>query len=176
MQIGAGRFKGRRLPRVRAARPVGARLKKSLFDILRNDLEGARVLDLFCGVGALGLEALSRGAAHVTFVDVDGGALSAIGAFVDEVGAGSEAGFERRDLVRHGLPAGAFDLVFLDPPFALWSTAAGSALLLAARERLSAGGRLVVKRPRQGPKAAPEAGWLRRTEAGDVEAALFGPA
>ena len=71
MRIGSGELKGRKLhaPKGSATRPTSARLKKSLFDVLSQELDGAHVLDLYAGAGALGLEALSRGAASAVFVE-----------------------------------------------------------------------------------------------------------
>jgi 16S rRNA (guanine966-N2)-methyltransferase len=176
MRIGAGRFKGRRLPEVGEARPVGARLKKSLFDVLGSHLEAARVLDIFAGTGAFGLEALSRGAAHATFVDHDAAALDRLRAWLERVGVAEEGQCLRLDLARAPLPPGPFDLIFLDPPFEWWQQGVGAALIQAARERLAPTGMLVVKRPRPTAiEAHLEPGLLRRVAAGDVEACLFGP-
>ena len=88
MRIGSGRFRGRKLhaPKGQETRPTGARLKKSLFDVLGAELENARVLDLFAGAGALGLEALSRGAAEVVFVEKGRRAAEAIRKNIDELG------------------------------------------------------------------------------------------
>ena len=123
MRIGSGRFRGRKLqaPKGQETRPTGARLKKSLFDVLGAELENARVLDLFAGAGALGLEALSRGAAEVVFVEKGRRAAEAIQKNIDELGVD-----ERTELwvwsVHSALTGLAeqdrsFDLVFADPPY-----------------------------------------------------------
>ena len=123
MRIGSGRFRGRKLqaPKGQETRPTGARLKKSLFDVLGAGLENARVLDLFAGAGALGLEALSRGAAAVVFVEKGRRAAEAIQKNIDELGVD-----ERTELwvwsVHSALTGLAeqdrsFDLVFADPPY-----------------------------------------------------------
>ena len=123
MRIGSGRFRGRKLhaPKGQETRPTGARLKKSLFDVLGAELENARVLDLFAGAGALGFEALSRGAAEVVFVEKSRRAADAIQKNIDELGVDERT--ELRVLsVRSVLAALAhqerpFDLVFADPPY-----------------------------------------------------------
>ena len=101
-------------------RPTSDRVRESIFDILgsRGGVEGLTVVDLFCGSGALGLEALSRGAASATFVDQDPGALEAVRTNLDAVGLGDEPA----TVVRAALPgwlAGApsFDLALCDPPY-----------------------------------------------------------
>ena len=116
----AGRFGGRRLsaPRGARTRPTADRVRESLFSVL-GDLEGARVLDLFAGSGALGIEALSRGAAEVTFVDSAPAALSALRRNLADLGAEAEV---RRSDARAFLRAARnaerqYDLVFLDPPY-----------------------------------------------------------
>ena len=123
MRIGSGKFRGRKLhaPKGQETRPTGARLKKSLFDVLGTVLENARVLDLFAGAGALGLEALSRGAAEVVFVEKGRRAAEAIRKNIDELGV--DEGTELRvSSVRSALAGLAekdrcFDLVFADPPY-----------------------------------------------------------
>ncbi len=82
-------------------------------------LPGARVLDLFAGSGALGLEALSRGAAHATFVERSGGALAALRQNLAALGAADQATVVRADAIAYvaGLEAGAFDLALADPPY-----------------------------------------------------------
>jgi 16S rRNA (guanine(966)-N(2))-methyltransferase RsmD len=101
-------------------RPTSDRVRESIFDILgsRGGVEGLSVVDLFCGSGALGLEALSRGAAAVTFVDQDAGALEAVRTNLDAVGLGERPA----TVIRAALPgwlagAPAFDLALCDPPY-----------------------------------------------------------
>ena len=119
MRVVAGRFKGRTLhaPRGRSTRPTSDKVREALFSVL-GDVDGLRVLDLFAGSGALGIEALSRGAADATFVDDDERAAAAIRRNVEAVGAGEEATVRRRDALAY-LEAheGPFDLVLIDPPY-----------------------------------------------------------
>ena len=125
MRIVGGRLGGRPLkgPRSDAIRPTSDRLRESLFNVLAHaygdPVPGARVLDLFAGTGALGLEALSRGAAHATLVDDGAEARGIIRANVEALGLGGATRLFRRDATRLG-PAGAnapVDLAFLDPPY-----------------------------------------------------------
>ena len=129
MRIVAGRWRGRTLvaPEGLATRPTSDRARQALFDVLAHaewapELEGARVLDLFAGSGALGFEALSRGAASVLFVETDEAARGAIRENADALGAMGATRVHRRDATDLGVrPASAgeaFDLVFLDPPYA----------------------------------------------------------
>ncbi len=128
MRIIAGRFRGRALAPVGKGdsaahlRPTTDRVRESLFNVLahRHDLEGARVLDLFAGTGALGLEALSRGAAHVTFVDDGRAAGQLIRRNIELTRSEDQTDLLRRDATRLGSCPGAnlgCDLVFLDPPY-----------------------------------------------------------
>ena len=120
MRVIAGTYGGRRLqaPPGRDTRPTSDRVREALFSIL-GDVEGARVLDLFAGSGALAIEALSRGAAEATFVDSAPGAIRAIRSNLDALGI--EAEVVRRDALRFlqsaEIPAHQYDLVFLDPPY-----------------------------------------------------------
>ena len=174
MRIVAGRFKGRRLPEARAARPVGARLKTSLFGVLMPWLPGARVLDLYAGVGGLGLEALSRGAERVVFVEGDRYACRVLEAWLVAVGAADEARVLCRTLPADAVPEGPFDLVFLDPPFAVWDGPEARELLGLACCRLAPEGRIVVKLPAQG--VIPEdSRWrvVRRTAVSSAAYALL---
>jgi 16S rRNA (guanine(966)-N(2))-methyltransferase RsmD len=127
MRVIGGRSRGRRLTAKlpAAVRPTSDRVRESIFDILGSlgGVDGLSVVDLFCGSGALGVEALSRGAASATFVDHDPGALAAVRINLDTVGLGDEPSV----LVRAALPgwlagAPAFDLALADPPydFAAW--------------------------------------------------------
>src|SRR5690606_27463481 len=98
MRIGAGRFKHAELPPVGpGVRPVPARLRQSLFTVIEPWVAGAAVLDLCAGVGGLGLEALSRGAARVVLVDTDPRALAALGRWIDHRGLRAEVTTVRAD-------------------------------------------------------------------------------
>ena len=140
MRIVGGDWRGRRLtpPRTDAIRPTSDRLRESLFNVLTHAyddaVEGARVLDLFAGTGALSFEALSRGAAYALLVDEGAEARSVIRANIEALGAEGVTRLFRRDATKLGEagPAGRFSLVFCDPPYgrdlapaALASAAAG---------------------------------------------------
>jgi 16S rRNA (guanine966-N2)-methyltransferase len=117
VRIVAGEFKGRRLhaPRGSRTRPTADRVREALFSML-GDVSGARVLDLYAGSGALGIEALSRGAESAVFVERDQQALGALRRNLDAVGAESDV--RRQDVLRFlARPQGTFDLVFCDPPY-----------------------------------------------------------
>jgi len=126
MRIIAGKHRGRTLAPVGKGdaaghlRPTTDRVRESLFNVLTHqiDFNGLRVLDLFAGTGALGLEALSRGAAHVTFVDDGRAAQGLIRKNVGLTGSGTQTNLVRRDATRLGTSPGApCDLIFLDPPY-----------------------------------------------------------
>jgi 16S rRNA (guanine966-N2)-methyltransferase len=121
MRIVAGEWGGRRLqaPAGRDTRPTTDRVREAWMSVLAPELEGARVLDLFAGSGALGLEALSRGAAEVTLVEQAEPALRALRANVQALGAGERARIVKVDALRYAarLEEGAFDLCIADPPY-----------------------------------------------------------
>lgn len=126
MRIVAGKFRGKHLlsPPDGSIRPTSDRAREAIFSILSSrlgaNLDGLRVLDLFAGTGALGFEALSRGAASVVFVDTRAEARGLIRDHIEAFGAGGVAKLLRRDATDLG-PAGTmgpFNLVFLDPPYA----------------------------------------------------------
>jgi 16S rRNA (guanine966-N2)-methyltransferase len=125
MRIVGGRHGGRTLlaPKSQAIRPTADRLREALFNILQhsygNPVAGARVLDLFAGTGALGLEAHSRGAVFVLFVDDSAEARALLRGNVDALGAGGSSKVYRRDAARLGPahPMEPFSLTFLDPPY-----------------------------------------------------------
>jgi 16S rRNA (guanine966-N2)-methyltransferase len=132
-----------------ATRPLGDRVKQTLFAILEPDLRGARFLDLFAGSGAAGIEALSRGAAHATFVERDRTAAAVIATNLRRTRlAGERARIVRADVVAwlagpEPAAAGPFDIAVVDPPYA------ESALLVAALEGVAPhivpGGRVAAK-------------------------------
>src|SRR5437764_1516582 len=120
MRIVAGEFKGRQLksPRWEGLRPTSDRLRETLFNILGESVTGARVLDGDAGTGAIGIEALSRGAAHVTFVESDARALRLIDHNLKLCGLSDHHVIIRGRLGTSLLPASAiFDLAVLDPPY-----------------------------------------------------------
>ncbi|HMA01262.1 MAG: 16S rRNA (guanine(966)-N(2))-methyltransferase RsmD [Gemmatimonas sp.] len=121
MRIVAGRWRGRIIaaPRGSAVRPTADRVREAWMSILQNDLPGASVLDLFCGSGALGLEALSRGASHATFVDSAAPSLASLRANIDQLGASDVATVHRMDVLRFlaTLSERAYDVAFADPPY-----------------------------------------------------------
>jgi 16S rRNA (guanine966-N2)-methyltransferase len=125
MRIVGGRLRGRALvaPKSRAIRPTADRLREALFNILAHaygdPVSGARVLDLFAGTGALGLEALSRGAAFALFVDDAAEARALLRENVAALGLGGVARIFRRDATKLGAahPLEPFSLAFLDPPY-----------------------------------------------------------
>jgi 16S rRNA (guanine966-N2)-methyltransferase len=182
LRIIGGVWRGRRLrfPPSPEIRPTPDRVRETLFNWLSSRVPGARCLDLFAGSGALGLEALSRGAAHVTFVERDPAAAGEIRARLAQWGA-QGARVEQAEacgFLDHE-PATPFDIVFLDPPFA-------SALLAASATRLERGGWLAgdaliyVECPAQttAAPAAPAplpAAWMpqRAKRAGEVGYHLY---
>ncbi len=132
MRVVAGSARGRRLttPAGPATRPTADRVREATFNALGSldAVEGAAVLDLFAGSGAMGIEALSRGAASATFVDRDPKALAAVRANLDVTGLGDRATVVRGDAERWLAGAGRFDLAVLDPPYATDDAAWGRLL------------------------------------------------
>jgi len=132
VRIIGGRWRGTRLPVADSPglRPTSDRARETLFNWLQPVLPGARVLDLFAGSGALGLEALSRGAAEALLVERDPALARALEDNLRRLDAGPAARVARADAVAFlGLPVhGRFDVVFMDPPFgaALWQPALGA--------------------------------------------------
>jgi 16S rRNA (guanine966-N2)-methyltransferase len=129
LRIIAGQWRGRPLitPKGDATRPTADRTREALFSMLVSRLgsfEDLRVADLFAGSGALGLEALSRGAAHCTFIEQDGAALDALRANVAKLDAKAEV--RAQSVLAQGPVAQPFDLILMDPPY---GTGAGSVTL-----------------------------------------------
>jgi len=153
MRIGSGSFGGRKLhaPKGTETRPTSGRLKKSLFDVLAASVEAARVLDLYAGAGALGLEALSRGAVRVVFVERGRKAVAAIERNVEELGVEDRTEL-RRAGVRPALVKLAeardflepFDIVFADPPYGS-PELTGVLQFLGEGNLVAEGGRVIVE-------------------------------
>lgn len=161
MRIVGGEHRGRKLkaPSGRGTRPTSEKVREALFDILAGAVPGSRFLDLYAGTGAVGLEALSRGAAGVVFVEERGKALAALGANTSELGVGDAARTlalpaERalKILRDEGFRA---DIAFCDPPY---SDPAWPALLARFGELLPlrSGGRLALEHEARNPPAVPE--------------------
>ncbi len=163
MRVIGGRLKGRHIaaPSSRDIRPTADRLREAVFNILvhayDNPIEGARVLDLFAGTGALGIEAVSRGAAFALFVDNGAEARALLRNNVEAFGLGGVAKVYRRDATRLGPahPIELFTLAFLDPPY-------GKGLAEEALRSLRDGGwltpgaLLVVEEAKAANLAAPD--------------------
>ena len=121
MRIVAGRWRGRRLnaPKGDLVRPTADRVREAWMSIVTPLIPEGRVLDLFAGSGALGIEALSRGAVSADFVELAAPSLKVIGENLALLGAGDEAKVHRMDALRfiEGLDAHAYDVAFADPPY-----------------------------------------------------------
>jgi len=162
MRVVGGRLKGRNLasPTSRDIRPTEDRLRESVFNILvhayDDPMEGARVLDLFAGTGALGIEAVSRGASFALFVDNGAEARALLRNNVEALGLGGVTKVYRRDAANPGPvhPMEPFSLVFLDPPYRM---KLAEKALVALRDGgwLRPGALLVVEEARDAAFAAP---------------------
>ncbi len=164
MRIVGGRFRGHGIsaPEGRSTRPTTDRVREAVFNILEHadfapPLAGARVLDAFAGSGALGLEAASRGARFVLFVDTDARARGVIRANVEALGLSGITKIWRRDATRMGrcAPMKPFDVVFLDPPY---GRGMGTAALRALAEGgwMEDGALAVVEEEAHSPLEVPD--------------------
>ncbi len=176
MRVIAGRFKGRRLkaPTWEGLRPTSDKLRETLFNVLAPRIEGARVLDGYAGTGAVGIEAISRGAAHVTFVEQNRRAAQLIASNLTECGI--EGGYTIRcaevgaELDAHAAAA-TFDLILLDPPYDIDNV---GFILEAAARHLAGNGLIVLERATR--REPQESGALRRIrdmKSGDSTLSLF---
>jgi len=163
VRVISGRLKGRRLktPTWEGLRPTSDKLRETLFNILAPHVPGARVLDGYAGTGAIGIEALSRGAAHVTFIEKNRRAVALIEENLKACGV--EGGYTIRcaELVAalDVLPAAdAFDLILLDPPYDIEHV---RVVLDAAARRLAGNGLVVLERATRREPGEPAA--LQRT-------------
>ena len=154
MRVVAGAYGGRRLaaPDGSATRPTSDRVREALFSVLGTSVQGARVLDLFAGSGALGIEALSRGAASAVFVDRAPRAISAVRANLAALGIDADVRrIEARAWLRTASGRSeAYDLVFLDPPYRR-AAGLGQELSDALPAVLAPGARVVSESDRREP-------------------------
>lgn len=167
MRIVAGRHRGRRLaaPADDSVRPTSDRAREGVFNILAHGrfgadggavLDGARVLDAFAGTGAMGLEALSRGAAHATFMERDPVALQFLRRNIESLGEEARSLVSRADATRPPFASAPASLAFLDPPFGA-GLAAPALAALAAAGWLAPGAILVLEHEGAAPFAPPAA-------------------
>lgn len=179
MRIIAGSLKGRRLstPTWEGLRPTSDRLRETLFNVLAPRIAGARLLDGFAGTGALGIEALSRGAAHVVFIERDGRAQTLITDNLARCGV-AEGYTVIRASVHRGLSQARarpdfapFDIVLLDPPYDESLTAA----LQGIDEVVAPGGMVVLEHAhrRLPPERSGRLGRVRELQAGDSALAFY---
>ena len=183
MRIVAGTFRSRQLiaPRGTATRPTSDRLRETLLNVLSARIGNARFADLYAGSGAVGIEALSRGAVHCTFVEDAPAAATAIRANLAALGITTGFSLESRSVKRaleHLAPfAPRFDLIFLDPPYEAVADYAGTLGLLAthAAVLLSPGALVVAEHARRTPLSS-QIGQLARTrvlEQGDAALSFY---
>lgn len=175
VRIIGGRWRGTRLAVADrpGLRPTSDRVRESLFNWLQFELDGARVLDLFAGSGALGLEAASRGAAQVVLVEVDPGLAQALQTTIEKLDATGTVAVHRADARRFlaDWQGGEFDIAFVDPPFAagLWAE-----ILPVLVAKLSPSAWLYVESPvGQAPDPGQEWALHREKRTREVRYALF---
>nr|AIF14875.1 methyltransferase [uncultured marine thaumarchaeote KM3_68_B04] len=171
MHIIGGRLKGRRLiaPGSNEIRPTSARLRETLFDVLMNEIHGADVLDGFAGTGAIGLEALSRGAHAVTFVENNENAIKLVLENIRrcEVQAVTNVIGGRVPEVFEDVSKSEFDLMFFDPPYGFDETKIGD-ILSASLHNLREDGKIIVETTkRNAASSANNVDFVRRVKAGD---------
>jgi len=179
MRVIAGIYKGRRLkaPSWEGLRPTSDKLRETLFNILAPRVAGARVLDAYAGTGAIGIEALSRGASHVTFVEHDRRAQALIAGNLALCGVPADAYVIIRASVSRALDdlhRAPFDIMIFDPPY----DDDVDAVLAASAPLLAPGGIVVLEHARR-RAAAAQAGTLQRTRdviAGDSALTFYAAA
>ena len=178
MRVIAGQFKGRVLkaPSWDGLRPTSDKLRETLFNVLAPRVEGARVLDGFAGTGAVGIEALSRGAAHVTFIERDRRASALIEANLALCGLKQGYTIECGDVasaLRRTRQDAACDLVLLDPPYDIDPDTVTQVLEVAA-SRVTVGGLLVLERSSRREFVVPDTlSRVRDVTSGDSTLTFF---
>ena len=177
MRVIAGSAKGTRLaPVPPGTRPLSDRAREGLFSSLGERVVGASVLDLFAGTGAVGIEALSRGASEATFVDRAPAAVSTIRHNLQRTKLDARASVLRANWAAFlGRPAEAHDLVFLDPPYTLPGPELGRVLGSLDQGWLARGCTVALTRPRRDYTDVISVNWqvARRLEYGDTLVVLY---
>ena len=180
MRVIAGRLRGRPLhaPKGAATRPTSDRVREALFAVL-GDLRGARVADLYAGSGALGIEALSREAAHVVFVDAAGAAVECILGNLRRLDLASSATVVRTRMERARAPLlrhHPYDLVLCDPPWTQMEAAVTCLRRLPIDALLEPGSRVVLEHSARGPEPSMTGTGLQLSQRrvwGDTAASVF---
>lgn len=179
MRVIAGDLKGQRLvaPRGWKVRPTSDRAREAIFSVLGDRVGGAGVLDLYCGTGALAIEALSRGAAHATMVDRD---TRATLGNVERLGLGERVELVRADVSRWlsgraGADAPLFDLVFIDAPYRL-ADRVGQELDTHLPRLLSDSGRAIIESGARRPLRIESLPRLRQRRYGAADVSIYGSA
>ena len=176
MRVIGGEFGGQRLvaPRGWKVRPTSDRVREAIFSVLGDKVEGAAVLDLYCGTGALAIEALSRGAARATLVDRD--TRAALGN-VERLGIGERTELVRADvsrwLARREDADPVYDLVFVDAPYRL-ADRVGQELDTRLPGLLAEGGRAIVESGARRPLRIESLPRLRQRRYGAADVAFYG--
>lgn len=179
LRVIGGQWRGRKLqfPDRPGLRPTGDRIRETLFNWLGPHLHNANCLDLFAGSGALGIEALSRGAAHCDFVDADREAITSVDHHLNTLNA-TECSTVSCDIAAHYLRQthDTWDIVFVDPPFDA-RLGESTLTLLANTERLAEASRVYFETSRSQPEPVPEGLYdvLREKSTGDVCYRLLSP-
>jgi len=172
VRIIAGDWRGRRIPIVAetAVRPTPDRVRETVFNWLQTEIEGARVLDLYAGTGALGFESLSRGAAEAWFVEQDARLVEGLNAQAETFGVKPRVVRQDAAAFLRARAVQRFDIVFLDPPYAM----PVEPLLELLPAWLAERGVAYVERPLPAGLPDVESGeWLKRSHAGAVEYGLL---
>jgi 16S rRNA (guanine(966)-N(2))-methyltransferase RsmD len=174
MRIIAGRLKGRRLegPDGPGVRPTSDRLRETLFNVLGDAVLGARVADVFAGTGAVGIEAISRGAVHVTFVELDRRVRKGLERNVASVGLGDACKIVAEDFDRVAGGLGSFEIVFLDPPYDVPDL---DGIVAAAARSVAPAGIAILEhsRRRRPPETAGDLVRVRTLLAGDSALSFY---
>ncbi len=185
MRVIGGSAKGRRLaaPRGRDTRPTTDRVREAVFNILGDAVRDAAVLDLFAGSGALGIEALSRGARSAVFSETGPEALRCLRRNLEDLGFESQSSVIKADslvyLRKMASESGSFDLIFADPPYTMDTVFYRSLLdMLAGKGILEPRGRLVLEHPARGGELATPPEWIQvvHRRYGDTAVTIFTPA